>query len=76
MGSYPRETNVPSKMTREELQSLVVGLCEHRLAAIEERVAAQERAIHSNTERIDLSSRPPSPYPQTVMRNNADATRP
>jgi hypothetical protein len=40
-----RETSVPSKMTREELGTLVIGLCDHRLAAIEERVAALERVL-------------------------------
>jgi hypothetical protein len=45
MGGYPQETNVPVKMTREELEALVTGLCDHRLAAIEERVAALERLL-------------------------------
>jgi|SRR6516162_8704762 hypothetical protein len=32
-------------MMREELETLVIGLCDHRLAAIEERVAALERVL-------------------------------
>jgi hypothetical protein len=40
-------TTVPAKMTREELQAFVLGFVDHRLAVIEERLAALERPIHS-----------------------------
>ena len=43
MSGHPRETTVPSKMSREALEALVVGLVDHRMAAIEERVSALER---------------------------------
>jgi hypothetical protein len=42
-----RETSVPSKMAREQLEVLIPGLCDHRLAAIEERVAELERKTHA-----------------------------
>jgi hypothetical protein len=43
MGTAKRETTVPSKMSREQLETLVVGLVDHRLAAMEARVAELER---------------------------------
>jgi hypothetical protein len=36
-------TTVPSQMTREELQTFVLGFVDHRLAVIEERLSALER---------------------------------
>ena len=39
----PRESSRPSQMTRERLEALVVGICDHRIAAVEERLAELER---------------------------------
>jgi hypothetical protein len=43
MSRAARETSVPSKMSREQLEALVVGLVDHRIATVEERLAALER---------------------------------
>jgi hypothetical protein len=43
MGSHLRETTAPYRMTREQLEALVSGLVDHRLAAVEERLSALER---------------------------------
>jgi hypothetical protein len=43
MGTHARETSQPYRMNREELETLVVGLVDHRIAAVEERLAALER---------------------------------
>jgi hypothetical protein len=51
MGSHIRETTAPSRMTREQLETLIVGQCDHRLAAIEERVAALERRSDERDQR-------------------------
>ena len=53
------------KMSREALEALIVGLCDHRLAAIEERVAALERrtnmlARDPRRPRLTGQPRPPS----------------
>jgi len=43
VSGHPRETSVPSKMSREALEALVVSLVDHRIATVEERLAALER---------------------------------
>ena len=43
MGGPLRETTVPAKMSREALEALVIGLCDHHVAALEQRVAELER---------------------------------
>jgi hypothetical protein len=48
MGTHKGFTTIPAKMTRDELQTLVLGFVDHRLAVVEERVAELERAIHSS----------------------------
>jgi hypothetical protein len=50
MGRAQRESKAPSKMTREQLEALITGLCDHRLAAIEERLAALEHKSSANDE--------------------------
>jgi hypothetical protein len=34
MGGQIRETTAPSRMTWEQLETLIIGQCDHRLAAI------------------------------------------
>ena len=43
MGLHPREPTAPSKTPRAQLEAVITGYCDHRLAAIEERLAALER---------------------------------
>ena len=64
MGSHQRESKASSQMTRKQLEDYVVGVVDHRIATVEERVAELERAIHS----------PPLPSGGSIeARTNNDA---